>query len=90
MITPDTVARWMLGRLEASGGSPYQEEAADATQERFGSEFTYEDANGNLAIERSVLQAFRKLTEDRVVWCRPERYWRWREEHDPPGRLVDY
>ena len=52
----------------------------------FGDDFVYINENGNLAIEKKVLNVFRKLTDDSVVWSRGERMWRLREENDEPGR----
>jgi hypothetical protein len=84
----DSVARWMADQL--AGDQPlYQNEAADEIQDRFGDDFTYENDNGNLAISRSVLKAFRALTEETVVWDRSERAWRRRESHDGPGRQAE-
>lgn len=64
----------------------YQETVVYDIQSRFGDEFVYINENGNLAISREILQEFRKLTEDTVVWERGERYWRFRESYDSPGR----
>jgi hypothetical protein len=83
--TPDAVARWMLAQVEAEG-SLYQEEAVSDIEKLFGEVFTYENDNGNLAISRAVLKAFRKISEDDVVWEQGERMWRKRESYDEPGR----
>jgi hypothetical protein len=45
-----------------------------------------ENADGNLVLERSLLNAFKKLTPDNVVWVKPEKYWRFRVQEDEPGR----
>lgn len=47
---------------------------------------TYRNRNGNPAIEKSVLGAFRKLGEDEIVWQRGGRFWRLRTQHDPVGK----
>lgn len=83
-----TVAGWMLEKLESSG-SIYQEDVVYEIKDLFGSEFTYENENGNLAIEQKVLAEFRKLTENTVVWERDERVWRWRQDYDSAGRQTD-
>lgn len=44
------------------------------------------DDNGSLAIDKRVLREFRNLIEDTVVWVRGERYWRFRENYDEPGK----
>jgi hypothetical protein len=83
--TPSDVAQWMLSELNASD-LLYQEAAAYQILDRFGEEFTYFNANGNIAISKPVLAAFNNLTGDDVVWSRSARFWRKREEHDLPGR----
>jgi hypothetical protein len=83
--TSDDVAHWMLAQVEAEG-SLYQEEAAADIEEMFGDVFVYENDNGNPAISRAVLKAFRQLSDDDVVWERGERMWRKRESSDEPGR----
>ena len=79
------VAGWMLAELKRRD-TLYQEDAVDQIAREFGDEFTYENENGNAAIRRDVLAAFRELTESDVVWDRSERAWRWREKYDEPGR----
>lgn len=83
-----TVAGWMLEKLESSG-CIYQEDVVYEIKDLYGSEFTYENENGNLAIEQKVLAEFRKLTENTVVWERDERVWRWRQDYDSAGRQTD-
>ena len=79
----------MLRALEERQ-SLYQENVVYEIATEFGEEFTYLNANGNLAIDKKVLREFRKLTEATVVWERGERMWRKRIESDPPGsRQVD-
>ena len=86
--TADDVARWML--QEISGGKPlYQDRVTSDIPKRFGNQFLYYNANGNPAIRKDVLAAFRKLTDQDVVWSRGERCWRKREANDKPGRQQD-
>ena len=84
-MTPSDVAAWMAEELDRVEYL-YQETAVYEIQTRFGDEFVYTNDNGNLAISREVLREFRKLTADTVVWERGERYWRFRESYDSPGR----
>lgn len=84
-ISSEAVATWMQGEIEREGDL-YQDVAVVEIGNKFGNEFTYENESGNLAISRSVLAAFRKLTNDTVVWERGERRWRKRESSDDPGR----
>lgn len=84
-LTTEVVARWMADQVLTSGAL-YQDEAVDAILREFGNDFVHENDNGNLAIDRPVLNAFRKLTEDSVVWDREDRMWRPRQPGDVPGR----
>jgi hypothetical protein len=85
---PAQVAAWMLDELKRRGGWLEQDDAAMAIERRFGKAFVYDNANGNMAISRGVLGAFRRLTAETVVWDASERAWRWRERHDGRGRQV--
>jgi uncharacterized protein DUF6953 len=79
------VAEWMLEQINLKQ-CLYQEEAVYEIERLFGKEFTYANENGNLAIHKSVLAAFRKITEKTVVWERGERMWRLRGPYDEQGR----
>ncbi|MCX5815240.1 MAG: hypothetical protein NTX75_03220 [Proteobacteria bacterium] len=83
------VAKWMLGELNLEQ-ILYQETAVWEIQEKFGGSFVYENDRGNLAISGEVLSEFKNISEDIVVWINGERYWRFREETDEPGRRQDY
>lgn len=83
--TPDQVAQWMLSELKRVKYL-HQETAVHDLSSKFGEEFTYYNDNGNPAIDKKVLAAFRKLTGDSVIWERGERMWRFREKHDELGR----
>lgn len=85
--TPREVAVFMVQRLDADT-ILYQDVIACEINDKFGNDFVYTNDNGNLAIDRDVLAEFRKLTEGRVVWCRGERYWRFKEEFDSEGSRV--
>jgi uncharacterized protein DUF6953 len=84
-VTPEEIAKWMVDALERDD-CLYQDTAVYDIAGRFGDEFTYINQNGNLAIDRRVLAAFRHLTEKTVVWERGERVWRKRHEADESGR----
>jgi hypothetical protein len=64
-----------------------KEKAVSKIAEKFGKEFTYVNENGNEAIRKDVLSAFRKLTADSIVWGR---YWRTRKQTDKPSRQQDW
>jgi hypothetical protein len=85
--TPESIARWMLRSVEEEG-SLYQADAVAQITERFGEEFTELNDSGNRVIGKPVLDAFRDISEDTVVWDRGEHFWRKREADDPPGRTA--
>jgi hypothetical protein len=58
-------------------------------ERQFGEPFVHVKDNGNLAIARDVLDAFRELTAETVVWDRSEKAWRLRAPKDPAGRLAE-
>lgn len=78
---PQDVARWMKAELD-DNDVLYQDEAVEKIADDFGEEFVYINDNGNLAIERDVLEAFRELTAPDVVWERGDQYWRFKMEHE--------
>lgn len=78
-------AQWMLARLRAEG-CLHQDEAVHEIMERFGEEYAYFNDNGNPAIVPAVLDAFRRMTGDDVVWTKRYRFWRRRDADDEPGR----
>jgi hypothetical protein len=88
VTTTSDVATWMLGELERRRYLE-QEQVAWDIQRKFGKQFTYHNENGNPAIDKKVLTAFRKLSGDGVIWSRSERHWRYRVHTDKPGRQQD-
>jgi hypothetical protein len=89
MPTPADVAQWMFEEVR-KGDWMYQDQVVEEIAERFGEEFTYENENGNPAIDKAVLKEFRKLSSEQVVWVRGERCWRLRERDDEAGRQKEY
>lgn len=87
-MTPAEVAAWMLAEVQRDGVL-YQETVVGDIEQRFGGEFVVVNDNGNSAIRRDVLSAFRELSGESVVWERGERLWRKRESFDDPGRQQD-
>ena len=82
--SPKTVALWMLDEFEKNNHL-YQEKAVYEIRDKFSNDFTYNNENGNLAINKGVLKEFRELTGDNVIWERSERMWRERQQYDEPG-----
>lgn len=75
----------MLAQM-TENGELWQMDAADRIASDFDEGLTYINDNGNPAISKEVLAAFRELSDGAVVWERGSRYWRRREESDPEGR----
>jgi len=75
----------MLDELKRKGDL-YQDASVREIAKKFGSQFTYSNDNGNEAIRKDVLSAFRKLSKDTVVWEREDRYWRMRKPGDKLAR----
>jgi hypothetical protein len=84
-ITPEQVAAWMLDELERDNYL-HQETVVHKIASQFGEPFTYRNESGNRAIRKDVLNAFRKLTGESVIWARGTRMWRKRRQHDRSGR----
>jgi len=80
-----SVANWMLAELEKHG-CIYQDDVVDYLVKAKMENLLRENSDGNLAVGREVLEAFRKLTESTVVWVKPDFYWRFRVAEDEPGR----
>ncbi|MGB2664307.1 MAG: hypothetical protein WAK48_09905 [Candidatus Acidiferrum sp.] len=79
------VAEWMREQFNETYYLE-QEIAVYTIAEKFGKEFTYDNENGNPAIRKDVLAAFRKLTKKTVIWERDDLRWRKREAGDEKGR----
>lgn len=84
-MNSDAVARWMLARIEREE-CLYQDDVVDYLVRARREDLLKENADGNLALGKEVLAAFRDLTETTVVWVKPDRYWRLRVKEDEPGR----
>lgn len=78
-------AGWMLAQIGVHG-CIYQDEVVDFLVRAKAEDLLRENADGNLVVGRAILDAFKALTEETVVWVKAERYWRWRVKEDEPGR----
>jgi hypothetical protein len=78
------VAKFMAEQLKEKKYL-YQEDIVWEIQNLFGEQFVYENENGNLAIDKTVLRHFRTLTPD-AIWEGGERMWRARERYDAPNK----
>jgi len=79
------MSQWMVEQVELKGPLD-QATAAEHIRAKFGKQFTYENENGNLAIDKAVLALFLRWTRDSIVWNRSSREWRKRHSSDKPGR----
>lgn len=76
------IAQWLLKKyLEHNRLS--QTTAINEILNQFGRQHLYTNKNSNLAIKKSILEEFRKLTPVDVVWSRGAQTWRTRRPTDP-------
>lgn len=88
MPSEDDVALWMKDKVDSVGVLD-QDFAVYQIKRQFGDAFVYQNESGNLAINKSVLRKFKKLTEADVVWSRGDKAWRKRHKFDSAGRQQD-
>lgn len=81
----NSVAIWMLKQIQQEN-CIYQEDVVDHLIKAGREDLLVENADGNQVLGKTVLDSFRKLTPDTVVWVKPGRYWRFRVKEDEPGR----
>lgn len=86
-MKPEEAVSWMLEELDRR--KYLDQEAVAYALFKSDKSLTYHNSNGNLAIAKPVLSAFRKAAPENVVWSRSERHWRYRKKRDKPGRLQD-
>lgn len=84
-ISKESVVTWMIDLLKKDG-CIYQDDVVDYLVKNKVDELLVENADGNLAIGRPILDLFLKHTREDVVWVKPDRYWRYRVAEDEPGR----
>ncbi|MEU1624172.1 hypothetical protein ABZ746_02270 [Streptomyces sp. NPDC020096] len=80
-------ARWMLAQImDSRSHELWQTDAAEHIKKNFDAHLTYMNANGNLAISKKVLDAFRMISDGTVVWEKGPKCWRQRTQLDPAGK----
>ena len=79
------VSMWMKSQLDTEG-CIYQDDVVDYLVKSGSEHLLRENTDGNLVLEKKLLNEFRKLTQDEVVWVKPDKYWRHRVAEDEPGR----
>lgn len=67
-------------------GCLYQDDVVDYLVKNGANSLTRENSEGNLVLSRKLLDEFKKLNQDQVVWVKPDKYWRFRVAEDEPGR----
>ena len=89
MHTAAEVARWMQRKTREDQVLNHRD-AVKGIRQHFGDEFIYINRNGNPAIREDVLEEFRRMTQQSVVWELGMLRWRKRRPDDPRGvRQVD-
>ena len=76
---------WMLAQLKKDG-CLYQDDVVDYLLKVGADVLLRENSDGNLVLQRKLLNQFRRKTEDNVVWVKPDKYWRFRVPEDEPSR----
>lgn len=79
---------WMMVQLEKDG-CLYQDDVVDYLVKSNVDSLLRENSDGNLVLVRNLLNAFKKLTPDNVVWVKPDKYWRFRVPEDELGRNAN-
>lgn len=79
------VTNWMMAQLQ-NENCLYQQDVVDYLVKNDNEQLLKENADGNLVLSTPVINQFRKVSGDKVVWVKPERYWRYRVNEDEPGR----
>lgn len=77
----------MISKLEEDS-CLYQDDVVDYLVKNNFETYLTENSEGNLVLNRNLLEEFKKRTENNVVWVRNELYWRWRVPEDEPGRIA--
>lgn len=87
-ISPERIAQWMLHEFNKQGRL-IQNTAARRIRASFGDTYVYRNKNHNWAIQQPILDEFRRITGNAVVWSRSTQLWRLRRPTDPAGtRMV--
>jgi hypothetical protein len=74
--TAAEIGAWLLKRIEtAAPGSLYQHTAVTEIRNTFGNDWSYQNDNGNWAINKDVLKEFNKLKYPNIQWNSGSQYW---------------
>jgi hypothetical protein len=78
-------AKWMQVQIDREG-CLYQDDVVDYLVKSGDEDLLRENADGNLVLGKALLDAFRKLNGETVVWVKSGFYWRTRVAEDELGR----
>lgn len=82
------IAEWMLEQYNKHQRLS-QSSAARGIRTEFGEQYVYKNKQRNWAINKGILEAFKRLTPEGVVWSRSTQTWRARRASDPQDtRMV--
>lgn len=84
-MDPESIATWMQAELERDN-CLYQDDVVDYLEKNGYHELLKENSDGNIVLGLKVLNAFKKLNSESVVWVKPDRYWRPRVPEDESSR----
>ncbi|GAT89610.1 hypothetical protein CVCC1112_4269 [Paenarthrobacter nicotinovorans] len=74
--TAASIGAWLLNRIEtAAPSSVAQSTAVTEIRNTFGTEWSYQNNNGNWAIDKDVLKEFNKLKYPNIQWNSGSQYW---------------
>lgn len=76
--TATTIATWLFDKIQYLAPQHYhQSQAVMFIKNTYGDEWTYQNQNGNLAIETAILDEFRKLRESdpNIQWHQGSLSW---------------
>lgn len=83
----NNIISWMLSKLEKET-CLYQDDVVDYLVKNSFEQYLIENSEGNLVLNRELLEEFKKYSKNDVVWVRSKFYWRWRVPEDESGRIA--
>ncbi|POA17003.1 hypothetical protein C1886_24260 [Pseudomonas sp. FW300-N1A1] len=81
------IAQWMLAEYRKQDCLP-QSLAAREIRLMFGEAHVYRNRHGNWAVNKPILESFKALTAEYIVWSRGFQLWRPRTAQDPTDIRV--
>lgn len=75
----------MMSKL-SKDGCLYQQDVVDYLIKTNNEQHLKENADGNQALSRKLIDKFRIDSGSNVVWVKPDKYWRYRVNEDDEGR----